>query len=126
MLRALGLNIHRTADIASMCWFSSRHVTFEEGSGCNIGCLFDGHGGITIGRNVRVGPRCCFYTTTHPVGPPDRRKGWGHIHRAITVGAGSWLHGSVLLQPGADVEPGSIITGGTVVTRKKEACDGVR
>lgn len=121
MLRVLGLKIHPTAEIASMCWFSSKHITFEEGSGCNIGCLFDGHGGITIARNVRIGPRCCFYTTTHPVGPAHMRRGEGCIDRHITVGEGSWVQGSVLLQPGAAVPPGSVVPGGTVVTRSKGA-----
>ena len=117
MLRAIGLNIHPTADIASLCWFSHPNVTFCEGAGCNVGCLFDGNAPIHIGRNVRIGPRCCFYTTTHDVGPPEQRRGNCSIDRPISVGAGTWLHGSVLLQPGANVEPGSIVKGGTVVVR---------
>ena len=88
---------------------------FGEGTFVNHGCYFMDGGGITIGRNVFIGPFCGFYTATHPLNYQDRNRG---LERAlpITVGDNCWFGANVTVLQGVTIGSGCVIAAGSVVT----------
>lgn len=72
---------------------------------------------ITIGDDVRIGPRCQLVTALHPVEDHDRRRdGWERA-LPITVGANSWLGAGVVVCPGVTIGRDAVVGAGSVVLR---------
>lgn len=107
------------AGIYSGCYFGSRNVTMGLGTFVNRGVLFDGTAPITLGRQVAVGHRAQFITSTHEIGPSSGRGG-RVVDRPIVVGDGCWIGAGAIILPGVTVGDGCVIGAGTVVTRDCE------
>ncbi|MEU8774265.1 sugar O-acetyltransferase [Streptomyces sp. NPDC048606] len=71
---------------------------------------------ITIGADVRMGPRCQLYTANHPHAP-DLRRGMWESARPITVEDGAWLGGGVIVLPGVTIGAETVVGAGSVVTK---------
>ena len=114
-LRLLGMRI-RGAYISAGTWFGGVDIEIGEGSGCNIGVVFDNLGPIRIGCNVSIGHQALFLTSHHDVGTgltvAGKERG-----RAITVGDGSWIGARATIMPGVTIGERCIIGAGAVVTR---------
>lgn len=86
------------------------------GTFVNHGAYFMDGGGITIGKNVFIGPFCGFYTATHPKQFAERNKG---LEKAlpIVVGDNCWFGANVSVLPGVTIGSGCVIAAGSVVTK---------
>jgi maltose O-acetyltransferase len=82
----------------------------------NSDILFDLNSEVSIGDEVSVGHHVRFLTSSHAIGPPNRRCG-PQSQAAIRVGHGCWIGSGAVLLPGINVGNGSVIAAGAVVTR---------
>jgi maltose O-acetyltransferase len=71
---------------------------------------------ITIGSDVRMGPRCQLYTANHPESA-ELRHGMWESAEPITIGDGVWLGGGVIVLPGVTIGAGTVVGAGSVVTK---------
>ena len=85
----------------------------------NMGCVFLDAAPITLGDDVQLGPNVQLLTSDHPRDAAARTAGLESA-LAITIGAGSWLGGGVIVLPGVEIGAGVIVGAGSVVTRSLE------
>lgn len=104
------------AGIYSGCYFGSKDVSLGLGTFINRGVLFDGTATITLGRQVAVGHRVQFITSTHRLGPVSGRCG-AAVDLPIVVGDGCWIGAGAIILPGVTVGEGCVVGAGAVVTR---------
>ena len=71
---------------------------------------------ISIGSNVMMGPRVCFFTSNHAMHPADRNVG-DITARPIKVENDVWIGGNVTILGGVTIGEGCIIGAGSVVTK---------
>ncbi|MGG2464296.1 sugar O-acetyltransferase [Streptomyces sp. RGM 3693] len=71
---------------------------------------------ITIGADVRMGPRCQLYTANHPHSA-ELRHGMWESAQPIRVKDGAWLGGGVIVLPGVTIGANTVVGAGSVVTR---------
>lgn len=71
---------------------------------------------VTFGRNCFIGPQCGFYTAVHPLDAAQRSSG---LEAALPIAAGDdvWFGGHVTVLPGVSIGSGSVIGGGSVLTK---------
>ena len=69
---------------------------------------------VTIGNNVKIGPNCNIYTTTHPKDIERRNQGLEQ-GLPITIGDNVWIGGNVTILPGVSIGQNAIIGAGSVV-----------
>ncbi len=82
----------------------------------NFGAVFVDSRPISIGDDVLVGPGVQFLAGDHPLDPGVRRAGW-ESGRPISIGAGAWLGGGVIVLPGVTIGEDAVVGAGSVVTR---------
>jgi len=80
----------------------------------NYDCLFVDVCKISIGDNVKLGPRVCIFTATHPIETKIRRENWEY-GRCVTIGDDVWIGGSVVINPGVNIGNNVVIGSGSVV-----------
>ncbi|TQF73507.1 acyltransferase [Rhodococcus spelaei] len=107
------------AGIYSGCHFGGKDIRMGLGTFVNRGVLFDCTAPITLGRQVAVGHRAQFITSTHEIGPADGRGGRVY-HRPIVVGDGCWIGAGATVLPGVTIGSGCIVGAGAVVTKDCE------
>ena len=105
--------VHREAVFAS-------HANIEIGSYCRIGagCFLEGRGGITLSDGVILAPDVVMLSSSHdydqdaflPYGRDDSLK-------PILVGAGVWIGYRAMIMPGVELDVGSLVAAGSVVTK---------
>lgn len=116
--------LHRLlGSVGKDCWIEP---TLRCDYGCNItvgdtfyanyDCVFLDAAPITIGNNVLVAPRVCFYTAGHPIAPSVRNTGL-EFAAPITVEDDVWIGGNVTVLPGVTIGKGTIVAAGSVVTK---------
>jgi maltose O-acetyltransferase len=91
------------------------------GRDCFVGvdCVFDLEESITVGDSVTLSPGTMVLTSTHELGPKERRA--GPVTRApVTIGDGAWLGARAIVLPGLKVGAGAIVEAGAVVSRDVE------
>ena len=90
-------------------------ASFGEQVFINQGCYFLDFGGITIGDRVMIGPRVTLTTAGHPVELDDR---YDFLTRApIAIEDDVWIGAAVTITPGVTVGRGSVIGAGAVVAK---------
>ncbi|MFV9455898.1 acyltransferase [Rhodococcus sp. NM-2] len=94
------------AGIYSGCYFGSKDVTMGLGTVVNRGVLFDGTAPITLGKQVAVGHRVQFVTSTHEIGPSSGRGG-RVLDGPIVIGDGCWIGAGAIILPGVTVGKGA-------------------
>lgn len=72
-------------------------------------------GQITIGNNVKFGPKVGLYTPKHPMDPSVRRTE-AERTAPITIGNDVWVGGSASILPGVTLGNNVIVGAGSVVT----------
>ena len=113
--QAYGMEIE-TPGISPGCFFGSPRVSIGAGTTVNYRCFFDSFATIRIGRSCAIGMEVLFCTSTHELGPPEKRAGRPTGTR-ITVGDGCWIGARAVILPGVTIENGCLIAGGAVVTK---------
>jgi acetyltransferase-like isoleucine patch superfamily enzyme len=75
-------------------------------------------GGIEIGARTLIGFNTMIISGNHAI-PPGRGKifGSGYVRKKIKIGKDVWIGGNCLILPGVTIGEGSIIAGGSVVTK---------
>lgn len=89
------------------------------GAHCSINpyCVLYGHGGLTIGDNVRIATHTVIVPANHVY---DRRdipiREQGLTKRGVTVGDDVWIGAGVTILDGCSIGTGAVIAAGAVVT----------
>ena len=60
-------------------------------------------GGITVGDDVRIGPRAQLRTALHPMADHERRRASWKRPAPITTAENAWLGGGVIVRPGVTI-----------------------
>ncbi|WP_238397950.1 acyltransferase [Rothia amarae] len=120
ILRRLGHKNIGNAFINPGSTFPGFGTAIGDGTFINREVFFDDSELIIIGKNVGIGPRTCFLTGSHHIGPATHRIEGGGNHQPIVVEDGCWLGGNVTVLPGVTIGRGCVIAAGAVVTKSCE------
>jgi maltose O-acetyltransferase len=87
------------------------------------GAFFDAKGGITIGNNVIIGPKCTIISFNHnyksdTMLPYDNKE----ILKPVTIKDNVWIGINVNICPGVTIEEGAVIAMGSLVTKDIPYC----
>lgn len=77
-------------------------------------CTFFGRGGIEIGDDVFIGPKCNLITINHDVNPDNRSATYG---KPIKIEDKVWLGINATVLPGVTLGYGCIVGANSVVTK---------
>ena len=103
-----GVNIERGAYVFP-------DTVLGDGSGIGVNCEICR--GLTIGRNVMMGPECLFYSNNHRFDRSKKRfEGYTEI-RPISLEDDVWLGRRVIVMAGVTIGRGSVVGAGSVVTK---------
>lgn len=91
-------------------------ITLGENTFVNRNCTFLDAGGITIGKNCKIGPDCHLFTPQHPINYLKRREPVEYPI-GITIGDDCWLGGNVTIAPGVKIGNRCVIGAGSVVVK---------
>ncbi|MFV2030448.1 acyltransferase [Neisseria sp. S1] len=73
--------------------------------------------GLTIGKNVLMGPECIFYSNAHKF-DKERRIFDGYTEtNPITIGDNAWIGRRAIIMGGVTIGEGAVIGAGSVVTK---------
>lgn len=98
------------------CSYGTR-ITIGAHSFVNNDALFMDDAPITIGDDVRIGPRAQLLTALHPMADHEqRRAGWERT-APITIGDNVWFGGGVIVCPGVTIGGNTVVGAGGVVVR---------
>ncbi|MBB5953898.1 maltose O-acetyltransferase [Saccharothrix tamanrassetensis] len=92
-------------------------TTIGANSFVNTDAIFMDDAAITIGDDVRIGPRAQLLTALHPVEDHERRRAGWERAAPITIGDNAWLGGGVIVCPGVTIGRNTVIGAGSVVIR---------
>lgn len=87
------------------------------GDGAGIGVDCEICRGLTLGRNVMMGPECLFYSHAHKFNPQSRRfEGYTEV-KPIVIEDDVWIGRRAIIMGGVTIGKGSVIGAGAVVTK---------
>jgi maltose O-acetyltransferase len=76
--------------------------------------FLDGYEKIIIGNDVAVAFGATIITSTHEMGPQEKRTG-KLFGSPVVIGSGSWIGARVTIAPGVEIGAGSIVSAGSAV-----------
>jgi maltose O-acetyltransferase len=121
VLRALLGAMGRGTDVMAPFWCDyGRNVSLGARVFVNAGCVFLDAAPITVGDDVQIGPLVQLLTSDHPRDARLRASGLEYA-LPISIGAGAWLGGGVIVLPGVAIGEDVIVGAGSVVTRSLPA-----
>jgi maltose O-acetyltransferase len=82
----------------------------------NFDCIILDCSAVTIGRDVKFGPRVQIIGAFHPTDPVLRTAG-RELGAPVTIGDNVWISAGVIVGPGVTIGSGTTIGAGSVVTR---------
>lgn len=71
---------------------------------------------VSIGHNVKLGPRVCIYAAEHPLDAEVRNSGL-ESGKPISIGNDVWIGGNTIINPGISIGNNVVIGSGSVITR---------
>lgn len=89
------------------------------GDNSGIGVNASLSSGVTIGKDVMMGPECIILTTNHGMidnGIPMWKQESSKL-RPVTIGNNCWIGARVILLPGVTLGNGCVVGAGSVVTK---------
>jgi maltose O-acetyltransferase len=92
------------------------NITIGEHFYANYDCIILDVNKVTIGCNVKFGPRVCVYTAGHPIDAAVRRS-LLEFGKPIMIGDDVWVGGNVVINPGVTIGSNVVIGSGSVVTK---------
>ena len=93
-----------------------KHIKIGNHFYCNANAMFLDTNWITIGDNVKIGPRVNLLTAGHPIDAATRVS-LLEFAKPIVIGNNTWLGGNVTVLPGVTIGNNVVIGAGAVVTR---------
>lgn len=93
-----------------------KHIRVGKNFYCNVNAIFLDTNWITIGDNVKIGPRVNLLTAGHPIDAATRIS-LVEFAEPITIGDNTWLGGNVTVLPGVTIGANTVIGAGSVVTK---------
>lgn len=119
LIRLTGWNVDRSTVFArTPLWSGSGPIRsrLTIGADCyiNVGCHFELGDRIKIGDGASIGHDVLILTSSHKIGPPQRRAGDATTD-AVTIGPGAWIGARSVILPGVTVGAGAIVSTGSVV-----------
>lgn len=119
VLRMVGFKIGRGTVMAGTPTFiieGAMRRTLVIGTGCwiNIDCLFDLGADIRLGNNVSLGHGVLLLTSSHDIGPAERRASTLSA-KPLNIGNGAWLGSRSVILPGVSIGAGAVVAAGAVV-----------
>lgn len=112
-MRLLGARVGR-ASIRRRVDFYGPDIEIGDSTFINVGTQIQNYATVTIGRDVRIGPRVTILTVDHEIGPSEARAA-GLIAKPVEIEDGAWLAAAVTVLPGVTIGQGCIIAAGAVV-----------
>ena len=81
----------------------------------NQNCTFYDLGGLDIADDVMIGPNVSIITSSHPIGPSQRRA--GVTAKRIAIERNVWIAAGATIIGGVTVGENSVVAAGSVVTK---------
>jgi maltose O-acetyltransferase len=97
------------------CDYGSQ-IRIGNGFYANFDCIILDCNLVTIGRNVKLGPRVQIIAGFHPTDPVVRSAG-PELAAPVTIGDDVWIGAGAIIGPGVTIGAGTTIGAGSVVTR---------
>lgn len=97
-------NIHPTATVHSHVWIG---LKVKIPQGCRVQAFAFLPNGVTIGKNVFIGPHVCFTNDKHP---PSSEWSDTIVEEGASIGAGSIILPGITIGVGAKIGAGSVVT----------------
>lgn len=115
MDRILGKPLPKTTTVLPPFYVDyGKPVTIGERCFIQQCCTFFGRGGITIGNDVFIGPKCNLITINHDPDPENRSATFG---RPIVIEDKVWIGINSTILPGVTIGYGAIVGAQSVVTK---------
>lgn len=98
--------------------FNREKLRVGEGSAWSQGCLFNCDGGLSIGKNVLIGPHVCIHTTNHVY--QDKAvpiKFQGNTPEPVIIEDDVWVGANCVILPGVKLGKGCVVGAGSIVTK---------
>lgn len=117
VFRMLGVRCGKDCQIRKHIYIE-HHKNVVIGTNVNLfgQSYIDALGGVTIGNNVRIGPKVVMVTGKHETGRQDQRGGKTY-GEPIIIGDGCWIGVRVTITSGVAIGEGCIVSAGAVVQR---------
>ena len=101
--------VHRNSEVTHP---EKIHVGYNSNPGTRPGCYIQGNGGIYIGNYVQFASNIGIISANHDV--YDQSK---HDGKIVRIGDYSWIGQGVIILPGVELGPRTIVGAGAVVTK---------
>ena len=92
------------------------NISIGENFYANYDCVILDVNRVTIGYNVKFGPRVCVYTAGHPIDAGVRRS-LLEFGKPVAIGDDVWVGGNAVINPGVTIGSNAVIGSGSVVTK---------
>jgi acetyltransferase-like isoleucine patch superfamily enzyme len=95
-----------------------QNLEVGENSCWHRGAFFNALGGISIGKNVIIGPYCIIHSANHKflnLTKPIMQQ--GHKRQRVIIEDDCWIGARVTILPGAHLGKGCVVGAGAVVTK---------
>ena len=92
------------------------NVRVGDGFYANFDCVILDCNVVTIGREVKFGPRVQVITAYHPTEPAARSSG-RELAGPVTIGDRAWIGAGAIVCPNVTIGAGTTVGAGSVVTR---------
>lgn len=117
------IEIGAGCEIEEFALIKSYGGSIEIGEGCFIGpsCILYGHGGLQVGRYVKMAGQCVVIPSNHRfdnIEQPIFMQ--GENSRGVVIEDDVWLGAGVKVLDGVTIGHGSVVGAGAVVTRNTE------
>ncbi len=92
------------------------NIRVGDGFYANFDCVILDCNAVTIGRDVKLGPRVQILAASHPIDPRVLETG-RELAAPVTIGDDVWVGAGAIIGPGVTIGSGTTIGAGSVVTR---------
>jgi acetyltransferase-like isoleucine patch superfamily enzyme len=97
--------------------FNRENMRVAQGTRWSIGCLFNADGGISIGKNVLIGPHVIIHSSNHNYNDPDKPiNQQGHTRKPVVIEDDCWIGANAVILAGVHLGYGCVVGAGSVVT----------
>ena len=102
--------------------FNRENLRVAEGTRWSQGCLFNADGGISIGKNVLIGPHVIIHSSNHVYSDPEKPiKQQGQSCKSVIIEDDCWIGANSVILAGVHLGYGVVVGAGSVVTHNVPA-----